>query len=149
MTPAQFRILLKVSYGIIIKQRPNKEGTVNKSKWIEYENKKIRFTDFSGLKDEDFVSAITDSLEQDIKEFSRTPNIKQRILIDYSGSVINPGAAKALRESGEKSKMYTAKVAVIGITGVKKILLNLANQVTGNSLTAFDDRETALKWLVS
>lgn len=121
---------------------------MNKSSWITYKGKNIRFTDFSGLKDKDFTDAITASTSADIAEFLKLNGIKSPILIDYTGCVINSDAAAALRASGGKTTSYVSRIAVIGITGVKQVLLNIANRLTGNKITAFDKKEDALEWLI-
>jgi hypothetical protein len=124
------------------------EAVMNKSSWITYKGKNIRFTDFSGLKGEEFVSAIHDSTTLDSLEFSGLNNTLSPVLIDYTGSVISSDAAQALRASGAKTTKCVSKIAVIGITGVKQVLLNIANRITGNKMTAFDKKEDALEWLI-
>ena len=121
---------------------------MNKSTWIQHNGKNIRFTDFSGLKGDEFTAAINDSTSADVVEFSSLKNIKSLILIDYTGSVISSEAAQALRASGARTTAYVSKIAVIGITGVKQVLLNMANRITGNKMTAFDTKEAALEWLI-
>jgi hypothetical protein len=121
---------------------------MNKSTWITHKGKKIRSTDFSGIKGGEFIAAITDSTAADIEEFSKLNGIKSPVLIDYTGCVISSDAAAALRASGAKTTAYVYRIAVIGITGVKQVLLNMANRLTGNKMTAFDKKEDALEWLI-
>lgn len=122
---------------------------MNKSAWIEHKGKIIRFTDFSGLKGLDFLEAIRDSEAEDLKTFAEAGTKNNLVLLDYTNTVISSDVAQALRASGNKTRDLVSKVAVLGITGIKKTLLNLANQVTGNKMTAFDTKEQALDWLAS
>ena len=41
------------------------------------------------------------------------------------------------------------KIAVVGITGIKKIFLNVYNQFIGGKTKAFETEEEAKEWLVN
>jgi len=48
----------------------------------------------------------------------------------------------------EVFKVKTEKGAVLGVTGIKKVLLNAYNMVAGEKLRAFDSEEEAKEYLV-
>ena len=51
-------------------------------------------------------------------------------------------------QSGKKSKFLLKKTAVVGITGVKKIFLNIVDRFTGLNAKAVSSMEEAKEWLV-
>lgn len=74
-----------------------------------------------------------------------------RLLVNYegvSGSIEYMNRVKSLGNTVFKKHMKCS--AALGITGLKKILFTGYNRATGaTNVKAFDDRETALDWLVN
>lgn len=74
-----------------------------------------------------------------------------RLLVDYegvSGGVEYMTRVKHLGNTVFKEHMRCS--AVLGITGLKKILFNGYNRATGaTNVKAFDTRDEALEWLIN
>ena len=75
----------------------------------------------------------------------------ERLLVDYtgiSGSLEYMSRLKNLGNTVFKQHMKCS--AVLGITGLKKILFNGYNRATGaTNVKAFNDRNEALDWLAN
>jgi hypothetical protein len=115
-------------------------------KWIEYEGKKILYCDFRGAKDEtDMIDLLRQSIKIGSKNDQPCP-----VLSNFEGTYLSQGF---MDEAKSLSKQYTQKIkkrALVGITGVKKILLKAYITLTGEQTNmVFDTEEDALKWLIS
>jgi len=70
------------------------------------------------------------------------------LIIDLSNSFANKGAVSAFTEAGKVTGHLFPKTAVLGITGVKKILLNVVNRLTQVNAKPFSDIEGAKEYLI-
>ena len=73
-----------------------------------------------------------------------------RLLVDYNGIKAGPNYMAKLKEYGNTVfKKHMKCSAVLGITGLKKILFNGYSRATGaKNIKAIDSRDEALDWLV-
>lgn len=113
--------------------------------YINYKGKKILFIDYSKCK------SIDEMLKQlgDIRRIYEQSAESFLALNDFTGA--NPS-----NEFIEEAKKYkdlfdrkTIKTAVLGITGLKKLLLNGYNVFVKKKQVPFDTKEAALEYLVS
>lgn len=113
--------------------------------WIEYEFEKILFLDFRALADDEFILLLRKSKEL-IKQ-----NKNLRILFDVTDAKIYGNALQQAKLYAKEIQPYRKKSALIGVTGPKKILLNgiLRFSGAGTAVKAFDNKESALKWMCS
>jgi hypothetical protein len=117
----------------------------SRMKWLTHKGKDILYEDYTNLTGEQIarlVPAITKITEEkDYKDIL--------LLIDLSNSFANKDATNAFGESGKISKDRLKKTAVLGITGVKKVLLNFVNKVSSVDAKPFNTEEDAKEYLVS
>lgn len=106
---------------------------------IERDGAKIYYTDFSNLKEDDFLALLDTAMEAD----SQIPE-GSNILQDISGCYLNDTIKKKLSEFVKIVKVRNYDVAIIGITGLKKIIANALNR---NTYFA-KDKEDGIDWLV-
>ena len=112
--------------------------------WTTHQGKEILIDNYSNLYPEQFAPLINH-----ITNLTFESGKKDILLIvDVSNSYANKEAVSAFNESGKKSKALLRKTAVVGITGVKKILLNVVNTFTGLGVKPVSSIEEAKKWLV-
>ena len=115
-------------------------------KFITYAGQEILFADHVGLRGE----ALLHSLRRATQKALETPQSDLLLLADYTGTYVNDEIMAYL--SGEESKQAAKKarkIAVVGVTGIKKIFLNTYNLMTGSGTRAFNDLESAKQYLVS
>ena len=117
----------------------------SRMKWISHKGKDILYEDYTNLTGKQIarlVPAITKITEEkDYKDIL--------LLLDLSNSFANKEATNAFGESGKISQGRLKKTAVLGITGVKKVLLNFVNKVSKVDAKPFDTEEEAKNYLVS
>jgi hypothetical protein len=115
-------------------------------KFITYAGREILFADHVGLRGE----ALLQSLQQATQKAIEAPQNDLLLLADYTDTYVNDEIMAYL--TGEESKQVAKKarkIAVVGVTGIKKIFLNTYNLVTGSGTRAFNDLESAKQYLVS
>ena len=117
----------------------------SRMKWLTHKGKDILYEDYTNLTGEQIarlVPAITKITEEkDYKDIL--------LLLDFTNSFANKEATNAFGESGKVSKDRLKKTAVLGITGVKKVLLNFVNRVAKVDAKPFSSEEEAKEWLIS
>ncbi|MHA1933632.1 MAG: hypothetical protein ACW96X_13900 [Promethearchaeota archaeon] len=113
-------------------------------KWITYEGKEILLDDYTNILPEQFPPLI-----EQITTLTFQSGKKDILLIvDVTGAFAGKEAVSAFVESGNKSKILLKKTAVVGITGVKKIFLNIVNKLTKLGVKPVSTIEDAKEWLI-
>ncbi|MHA2036067.1 MAG: hypothetical protein ACW98X_06510 [Promethearchaeota archaeon] len=113
-------------------------------KWTTYKGKEILLDDYSNIMPEQFPPLI-----KQITNLTFQSGKKDILLIvDVTGAYANKEAVSAFVESGNKSKVLLKKTAVVGITGVKKIFLNIVNKFTKLGVKPVATIEAAKEWLI-
>ncbi|XOV93089.1 MAG: hypothetical protein ACFHWX_23185 [Bacteroidota bacterium] len=111
---------------------------------IQHNGKKIIFTRFSNLSEAEMMEAIKAQFEL----VKRNPG-KVLLLDDFNNTAVNNefmNTAKQLgREYGDKIDKY----AVLGVTGLKKILLTAYNAFATNPAHPFSTQDEAVKFLAA
>jgi hypothetical protein len=113
--------------------------------FINYKNKKILYIDYTQCKTaQDTVNVI----EEVRKEYLRTSE-KYIALSDFTNAPVNNEYMDLVKKyTKELFDERTIKRASIGITGMKKILLNTFNLFSKKKMFTFDTKEEALEYLV-
>jgi hypothetical protein len=122
---------------------------VQGAKFIEYKGKQIYYVDYSNIKSNDeFLAVIkqTNAFREKVKAEGKRDLL---MLVDITGSFVYGEVLEEIKKAGKHTKEITAKEAVVGITGGKKILLKIVQAVTNMNFKVFDRVEDAQDWLVS
>ncbi len=113
---------------------------------LTYNGKQVFYMDFSGIKSENEIVALINECKTHIR--SKTPksvysltNIRD---MHFSGSIKDH-----FSDFVKGNKDYIKASAVIGVDGLKQIVFNGLMKLTGRDLRSFNDKESALEWLVS
>ena len=72
---------------------------------------------------------------------------KFKVLVDVTGASLNSDAVRALKAATKRDGAMVEKTAVIGITGLKKILADAIATFSGTRTKYFDTKHEALEWL--
>ena len=118
------------------------------AQFINYNNKEIYFIDYSNIKSNDeFLKTIkeTNSFRENLVQLGKKNLL---MLVDVSGSFVYGEVLDELKRAGRLTKAITKKEAVVGVTGSKKILLQIIQTFTNMKLKVFDNIEDAKNWLV-
>jgi hypothetical protein len=112
--------------------------------WKDYNGKKILYIDYRGMNEEEGIKNVEHQAD-----IMRHLNEKVLVLADYTGTFATLNFMNRLKKLGkEVLEPKTEKGALIGVVGIKKMLLNTYNLFTGGNLKAFNSEEEALKYLV-
>ncbi len=106
----------------------------------------IMFADYRECKTPEQQLAL---LEEVAKTMKSHPEV--RLLVDYTGITAGPNYMSKLKEYGNTVfKKHMKCSAVLGVTGLKKILFNGYQLATGaKNIKAFGSKDEALDWLVN
>jgi hypothetical protein len=69
------------------------------------------------------------------------------ILTDVSDARFNTEVGNRLKEFTAHNKPYVRASAVIGVSGLKKVIFDAINRFSGRNLRAFDNKHEAISWL--
>ncbi len=112
--------------------------------YISFKEKKIMYVDYKSCKNSQEMLNV---LEDVAAEFRKT-NEQFLTLNDFTGNFGTEEFLKRAKELGpEVFDAKTLKSAILGITGVKKILLQAYNKFVKNKQVPFDTKEEALEYL--
>lgn len=116
-----------------------------KSKWIEYNGKKIFHQDFSHF----FFNekSVVEELKQVQEVVLSQPESSVLVLSDFSNTEITTNLMPLLNESSNRTKSHVRKTAVVGVSGIKCALGDLLSRITGQELMYFDKEADAKDWL--
>lgn len=116
-----------------------------KIQWISYQGKEILFNDRSNLRDNDIIEN-SDQAVSFIKGLGKKDLL---YLVDNSNTILVPHIKDHIKKGGKEISPYIKKLAVLGTNNAQKILLNVLSTITKMNIRAFDDIESAKKWLIS
>jgi len=117
-----------------------------RSKWIEFEGKKIFYQDFS-MHFYDYQT-VKEELAEVQKIVVKEPLDSILVLVNFSDTAIAGDLMPALNASSTLTKDHIHKLAVIGFSGIKRKLGDLLSGLTGQPLRYFTDEFQAKQWLV-
>ena len=114
--------------------------------YINYKGNEILYIDYSQCKTVEDSLNVLDLVKEEVLKTKGS----MLTLHNFNGAF---GSSAYMKKADEYAKKYfnqkTAKNAVLGIEGLKKILLLGHNTVSKNKLIPFSTREEALEYLVS
>lgn len=118
-----------------------------KSKWITHKGKRIRFSDLSDFGTD--IQALKAETDADVAVICQQPEGSILGLIDVRNTVASAEAVQLLKQGNLQAKPYIRKQAVIGATGIRRILAKAVARFSGLETEYFDDIESAKDWLVA
>ena len=116
-----------------------------KSKWIEYNGKKILYQDFSNLFFN--TNAVKAELEEVQAIVMGEPKNSVLVISNFSNTEITNQLMPILNEASKLTKSHVRKTATIGISGMKRTLGDLLSRITGQPLMYFTNEADAKEWL--
>jgi hypothetical protein len=116
------------------------------TQWIDFKHKKIIYVDYSNLSGDEMLPVLHE-LEEEAKKSAE----KILILINFTDSFSNANFLEEVKRVGkETTEKKAIKTAIVGVGGLKNLLLKAYNAFTGVGVNQrlFNDIEDAKKWLV-
>ena len=117
-----------------------------KSKWIDYNGKKIFYQDFSSL----FYNtqAVKDELAAVQEIVLNEPVNSVLVISNFKDTQIGADLMGTLNDASSKTKDHVRKTAVLGVSGFKRTLGDMLSRLTGQPLKYFEYEEDAKNWLI-
>jgi hypothetical protein len=113
--------------------------------WIEYKGKKILYIKYGDMDQ----SKMLDQIKEATKTIVSSGSSEILSLSDLTGCYINEAFLELTKSESKTSLPLTKKAAVVGIIGIKKLLLNAVNAFTIKARKPFDTIEEAKEWLTA
>ncbi len=114
-------------------------------KYIKHQNKDILVASFNECDGHEQMMDLAVKLRDEVVGSAGG----LRVLTNYEGVLLNPQFMSKVKEMGKQAQGKVVKSAVIGVSGVKKILLNAYNRYTKRNVVAFDTYQQAIDYLAS
>jgi hypothetical protein len=113
--------------------------------FIQHKGKKMLYLNFAGCKADEVLEVIEQG-----KAAIRT-QLKQSVLTltDVTNAAFNSEVSDAMKEFVVHNKPFVAASAVVGVTGLKKVIFNAVMKISGRHLHAHDSLDQAKDWLAS
>jgi len=114
------------------------------TKWRKDNGQWILYLDCRELGEEELLQILDEAAEK-----LRPMTAKVPVLANVEDVILSTEFMEKMKKLGQE--VYIKKVdytAIVGVSGVKKVLLSSYNFLLGQSLKAFDNEENALEWLV-
>lgn len=113
---------------------------------IHYQGNEILFFDHVGLRGQ----AIIDNLRVGNQMMLASSKTDYLILSDFTGTYgTDEIVAYLLGAESQAASKRVKKSAVVGVTGIKKIFLNMYNAVAQVQVKPFETREAAQEYLIA
>jgi hypothetical protein len=118
-----------------------------RSRWITHKGERVFFADLSGLGRH--PDAFYEELRQAESVTLQQPEGSLLILTDVRDTVLSSEVMAFAKESSARTAKLVRKEAIIGISGIRQVLLEAISRASGRQFATFDDIEEAKDWLVN
>ena len=112
--------------------------------WVDYKGKKVLFNDYTGLTTSDIVFLVMENK----RRYDKDTKSDLLLLVDVTDCPFDHTVISAMEDIAKAIKPRIKKSAVLGVTGLKAIVLKTINRVSDLKIVPFNSREEALEWLI-
>lgn len=116
--------------------------------WLERNGKRILMIDHRNLESDALIKNL-ERAEEIV--MALPPTVRVLRLSNYEGAIVDMRVMEHMKSQGSDMEARTEKAALIGVDGIRHILVDAYNRVTGagEHQKLFDNQEEALDWLTS
>jgi len=118
----------------------------DRTRFIEHEGCEILLYDFAHVEDVDEGLRIVQAARPKI--LGRPPK-SVRTLVTVQDSKFDTRIAKAVQELARHNKPYVLASAIVGLSGLQRVILSAVMRVTGRKFATFADVDEAKGWLAA
>ena len=117
----------------------------DRNTFITHNGREILSVDFSNLRPDEFIKAV-----EEAKQFLLSLDRGNLLLLyDVTHSKAGPETVDALKAAAKDTHPFVKKRAVVGVTGVQRVILHAINMFSQENMKQFDNLEQAKGWLVA
>ena len=113
--------------------------------FVRHKNKEILQIDFSKCKYEEFLVEV-EKTKGIVSEQAPKSILTLTLVNDFN---FNKEITRSMKELAAHNHPFIKAAAVVGVTGLKKIIFDAIQRVTGREFRFFNDIESAKEWLVT
>lgn len=117
----------------------------DKTGFIIHNGKEIFYVDYTDVNDAEALRERIARAESVLLGSGKNGLLE---LIDVTGSYAEPESLELLKESAKITTPHVSRSAIVGVSGVKKILLDFVNRFSGMRIEPKPTLEEAKDWLV-
>jgi hypothetical protein len=118
---------------------------MERTRFIEHRGKKVLLLDYTGLR---HPAETIGEIDKSKRFVSKHPPKSLRVLTDTTDAHYDSAVVQALKELAAHDEPYVFASAVVGVVGLKKVVLTGVNMFSKRKIVMFDTRDQALDWLV-
>ncbi|MGI5860551.1 MAG: hypothetical protein ACOX6T_00675 [Myxococcales bacterium] len=118
---------------------------MDRIRFVECQGKRILYLDFSDLSPRDVEAVVGRAREL----VGAQPPLSLLTLTNVTNLRFDDAAVRAVKELAEHNRPFVRAAALVGVTGLKKIVLNTVKLFSKRDFALFDDVESAKSWLAS
>jgi hypothetical protein len=112
----------------------------------QWHGKQIFFINFRDCQDEaEELRVIADAKAK----IAKCPPASVMTLTDITNAKYDDTLADAMKQLAKDNKPYVKTAAVVGVTGLRKVVFNMIIMFTRRQMSLFDDLDSARKWLAA
>lgn len=119
---------------------------MDRAGFIEHRGVRILLLDFSRVMDSDTALA---AIAQAKRVIALQPHDSLLTLTNVEGSHFDSTVVTALRELVEHNRPYVRAGAVVGLSGLMRVVFSTLIRLTGRNIRAFDDLDAAKDYLAT
>ncbi len=112
-------------------------------RFIRHQEKDILFLDFSNSGTDDVLRTIEDAK----RVISGRPEMSLLTLTDVTNARFNEQVGEGMKQLTAHNRPYVKAAAVVGITGLKKIIFGAVMAFSRRNIESFDTVDEAKRWL--
>ena len=116
-----------------------------RSSWVTQDGKRIFYLNYAGFKSD--ADALRAEVEAADAVMCGQPPHSVLAIADVRDTVANAAIVDMFKQSATRTRPYIAKMALLGIHGLKRFLAEMVARVSGQQMRAFDSEAEALAWL--
>jgi len=114
-------------------------------KFIKHQTRDILFLDFSNSGADEVLKILEDAK----RVIRNKPHQSLLTLTDVTNARFNEEVGEGMKQFTLHNKPYVKAGAVVGITGLKRIIFGAVMAFSKRKIEAFDDLEQAKNWLMA
>jgi hypothetical protein len=119
--------------------------TSERIQFVNHNGKEILLLDFSNSQADEVLRII----DQATEVIRTRPERSLLTLTDVTNARFNEAVGQGMKEFSLHNKPFVRAGAVVGITGLKRIIFGAVMAFSQRKLEPFDDRQQALTWLAN
>jgi hypothetical protein len=120
--------------------------SIVQSSWIERDGRRVMYLNYSGFKSD--TEALRVEVESADREVCRQPHGSVLAIANLSDTTASSAAVELFKQSSARTKPHIDKLALIGITGLKRFLAEMVARVSGREMRLFVTETDAVAWLL-